>query len=189
MRGPTPELNAPGDHRLDIELKADCARCIGLCCVAPAFDADQGFGFDKPAHEPCRHLRQDDGCAIHAQLVARGFPGCAQFDCHGAGQRISQQFFPGQHWRDSAARARVLFDGYSRLLPLHELMAMLAWALPKVTDATAREQLERQTRRIADAGPDIVAGKGELTTRVLREETLALLREKVPREDASNVRS
>jgi hypothetical protein len=177
------------DHRLDIDLKADCARCTGLCCVAPAFDAEQGFGFDKPAHEPCRHLRADNGCAIHAQLATRGFPGCVQFDCHGAGQRISQQFFPGQHWRDSAVTARTMFDAYSRLLPLHELMAMIAWALPKVADALARELLERQALRIAAAGPDIVQDRGDLTAHGLREETLALLRERVPRQDASNVRS
>jgi hypothetical protein len=177
------------NRRLDIDLTADCARCTGLCCVAPAFDAEQGFGFDKPAHEPCRHLRTDNGCAIHAQLASRGFPGCVQFDCHGAGQRITQQFFPGRHWRDSAATARTMFDGYSRLLPLHELMAMIAWALPKVPDASARELLERQALRLAEAGPDIVHGKGDLTTRVLREETLALLRESVPRAEARDVRS
>ncbi|MEY2853368.1 MAG: hypothetical protein RL030_500 [Pseudomonadota bacterium] len=173
----------------DVELKADCARCTGLCCVAPAFDADQGFGFDKPAHEPCRHLRTDDGCAIHAQLAVRGFPGCVQFDCHGAGQRIAQQFFPGQHWRDSDATSRAMFDAYSRLLPLHELMAMLAWAVPKVATGTAREEIQRQSRRISDAGPDIVAGRGALTTQALREETLALLRAQLPRAGARDVRS
>jgi hypothetical protein len=157
--------------------------------VAPAFDAEQGFGFDKPAHEPCRHLRTDDGCAIHAQLSARGFPGCVQFDCHGAGQRITQQFFPGQHWRDSAATARTLFEAYSRLLPLHELMAMIALALPRVADASAREQLERQAQRIADAGQDIASGKGALTAGQLRDETLALLRAHMPRAAASEVRN
>jgi hypothetical protein len=177
------------DRRLDIDLKADCARCMGLCCVAPAFDAAQGFGFDKPAHEPCRHLQAEDGCAIHARLAASGFPGCVQFDCHGAGQRITQQLFPGWHWRDSAATARTLFDAYSRLLPLHDLMAMIALTLPLVTDVPAREQLERQSRRLAEAGSDIVSGKGDLTTRELREETLALLRATLPRADARGVRS
>jgi len=53
------------------KLTADCTNCCGLCCVAPAFDAEQGFGYTKPAHIPCMNLRGDDGCAIHDRLRAR----------------------------------------------------------------------------------------------------------------------
>jgi small conductance mechanosensitive channel len=34
----------------DSRFKADCVSCSALCCVAPSFDIDQGFGYDKPAH-------------------------------------------------------------------------------------------------------------------------------------------
>lgn len=52
-------------------LTADCTKCCGLCCVSPAFDAEQGFGYSKPAHTPCVNLRRDDRCAIHHALPAR----------------------------------------------------------------------------------------------------------------------
>ncbi|HEY6597232.1 MAG TPA: pentapeptide repeat-containing protein, partial [Asanoa sp.] len=35
------------------ELRADCTRCVGLCCVAPAFSASADFAIDKPAGRPC----------------------------------------------------------------------------------------------------------------------------------------
>ena len=36
-------------------LRADCARCAGLCCVAPAFAASADFAIDKPAGHACPH--------------------------------------------------------------------------------------------------------------------------------------
>jgi hypothetical protein len=36
-----------GDLRLT--LRADCERCFGLCCVAPAFAASADFAIDKDA--------------------------------------------------------------------------------------------------------------------------------------------
>lgn len=117
---------AIGRHvELPTHLKADCAACVGLCCVVPPFDAVQGFGFDKPAHEPCAHLCADFRCGIHDQLVERGFRGCTVFDCNGAGQRVSQQMFPGQDWTQSPQTARRMYDAFSVMRKLHELMALL----------------------------------------------------------------
>ena len=66
-------------------LRADCERCFGLCCVAPAFSASADFAIDKPAGHPCPHLRPDFRCGIHTDLRGRGFRGCAVYDCFGAG--------------------------------------------------------------------------------------------------------
>ena len=55
--------------RWPMNLTAECGRCTGLCCVAPAFSASADFGFDKPAGRPCRHLLPAFGCGIHAQLA------------------------------------------------------------------------------------------------------------------------
>ena len=52
-------------------LRADCTRCAGLCCVAPAFAASADFAIDKPAGHACPNLRDDDRCGIHAQLRER----------------------------------------------------------------------------------------------------------------------
>jgi hypothetical protein len=100
---------------IDSQLRADCAKCCGLCCVAPAFDADQGFGFDKPAHTACRNLDADHRCAIHAALRARGFPACATFDCYGAGQWLTA---PGE----TAPLARCLLDIQNIRAAGHELI-------------------------------------------------------------------
>lgn len=68
------------------ELRADCSRCVGLCCVVPAFARSADFAFDKPAGRPCPNLATDHRCGIHASLRERGMPGCVVFDCFGAGQ-------------------------------------------------------------------------------------------------------
>ena len=76
------------DARAD--LRADCGRCAGLCCVAPAFVASADFAIDKPAGRPCPKLSSDFSCSIHDSLREHGFPGCAVFDCFGAGQQVVQ---------------------------------------------------------------------------------------------------
>lgn len=126
---------------LPASLQPDCARCVALCCVAPAFDADQGFGYDKPACEPCRHLQPDHRCGIHPALVARGFSGCASFNCHGAGQRATAMFAGG--WRDSPEQAAHLFATYGRLRTLHELLAMATLSQSRAQDSVARETVQR----------------------------------------------
>lgn len=88
-------------HSVRHALQADCTACKGLCCILLPFDADQGFAFDKAAGTPCRHLTPDFRCEIHAELVPRGCPGCHQYDCHGAGQRVSAQLGLGADWHAS----------------------------------------------------------------------------------------
>ncbi len=141
----------------DAKLRADCARCCGLCCVAPAFDADQGFGFDKPAHTACPNLRTDHRCAIHATLPAAGFPACAAFDCFGAGQWVTQQLFAGRSWRTSPDIAEEMFRLYLKYRALHELMALLDMAIRRVpqTEAAPLVQCLRDIERICEAGTQL----------------------------------
>ena len=115
-----------------LQLRADCTKCCGLCCVGPAFDAGQGFGFDKPAHTPCANLRADFRCAIHDELGPRGFPACVTFDCYGAGQRVTQRLFEGKSWKSSPELAPRMFDAYYRYRALHELMALVELASERV---------------------------------------------------------
>ena len=121
------------------ELRADCAACVGLCCVALPFDAAQGFGFDKPAHTACRHLCDDFRCGIHDTLDAKGFRGCISFDCQGAGQRVSKRF-PGADWTDDTDTAVVMFEAFSVMRGLHELMGWLYTAEQHVNDPRLRHQ-------------------------------------------------
>jgi hypothetical protein len=82
-----------------LDLKAECSRCFGLCCVVPAFSASAEFAIDKPASRPCPNLRSDFNCSIHARLRFSGFGGCAAYDCFGAGQKVAQDTFGGRDWR------------------------------------------------------------------------------------------
>jgi hypothetical protein len=113
--------------------------------VVHAFDADQGFGFDKAARDPCRHLQADHRCAIHARLMAEGFPGCVSFDCYGAGQRVTEQF-GGQTWRDSPTLATRMFAAYDRRRALHEMQAMARLAMTRVDGRNAQALQELLAR-------------------------------------------
>lgn len=93
-----------------MELSAACTRCVGLCCVAPAFVASVDFAVDKPAGQACAHLRADHRCGIHDDLRARGFRGCAVFDCFGAGQRVTAAYPGSPRLHDIFHRARVLHE-------------------------------------------------------------------------------
>ena len=73
-----------------MELVADCARCVGLCCVLLPFSTSADFAFDKAAGTACRHLRADHRCDIHARLREEGMRGCVAYDCFGAGQTVTQ---------------------------------------------------------------------------------------------------
>jgi hypothetical protein len=95
-------------------LHADCANCIGLCCVLLAFDQGPLFGCDKSAGVACRYLDSADRCAIHAEREARGFAGCARYDCLGAGQAVTAMF-AGRSWRDSPETMNEMYDAFVRV--------------------------------------------------------------------------
>lgn len=123
------------------KLRADCANCCALCCVGPAFDADQGFGFDKLAHTPCVNLRSDFRCGIHDRLRPLGFCSCASFDCYGAGQRVTR-LFGGLSWKSAPELAARMFDAYSRYRTMHELLVLLELTIERVPCQHARHLLE-----------------------------------------------
>jgi uncharacterized protein YjbI with pentapeptide repeats len=114
---------------MGLELKADCARCAALCCVAPAFAKSSDFAITKPAGTPCVNLRADFRCGIHAHLEQRGFKGCTVFDCFGAGQHLTQGTFGGRDWRSAPEIAGAMFAGLPIMRQLHELLWYLTEAL------------------------------------------------------------
>jgi Pentapeptide repeats (8 copies) len=136
------------DRRAD--LRADCARCVGLCCVALPFARSTDFAFDKPAGMPCPHLTGDDRCEVHARLRGEGFPGCEVFDCFGAGQRVVHVAFGGRSWRDGPDIAGQMFDAFGRLRAVHEMRWYLA-------DAASRKLPDPLTRDVAAASQRLAA--------------------------------
>lgn len=136
------------------QLRADCARCQGLCCVAPAFAGSADFAIDKPAGRPCPHLDDGSRCDIHAELRPRGFAGCTVFDCFGAGQQVVQVTCAGRNWRDDRSAAAAMFDVFVVMRQLKEALWYLAEAhaaLPPGALRESVESLQHQTRRLVDA--------------------------------------
>lgn len=171
----SPAAPAPGLRQL--ELRADCGRCSGLCCVAPAFSASADFAIDKAAGQPCPNLRSDFRCSIHDRLRPLGFGGCAAFDCFGAGQKTVQDTFGGRDWRVEPRLATQMFAAFAVLRQLHELLwhAMLALSLhpddPLPGELSAALSA---TERLTNGDPgelvdlDVAAHRGEVNAVLLR---------------------
>jgi hypothetical protein len=141
-----------------VELRADCARCFGLCCVAPAFVASADFAIDKAPGRPCPNLAADFRCGIHDRLRPSGFPGCAVYDCFGAGQRVARAF-GGRDWRARPDTAPAMFGMFAALRHLHELLWYLAEAARLPAAAPIRAELTgayAETESLAAGGPDAV---------------------------------
>lgn len=143
---------------------ADCSRCFGLCCVAPAFAASADFAIDKPAGRPCPNLDTAFRCSVHAGLRERGFAGCTVYDCFGAGQRIAQVTFGGRDWRAHPADAGRMFDAFAVMRTLHELLWYLteALTLPAARPlASALTAAFDETTRLTDLdGPGLIGIAG-----------------------------
>jgi uncharacterized protein YjbI with pentapeptide repeats len=138
-------------------LRADCERCFGLCCVAPAFTASADFAIDKPAGQPCSNLRADFRCGIHNNLRERGFPGCTVFDCFGAGQKVAQVTFGGQDWRGTPGTAGQMFEVFAVMRQLHELL----WYLTEALALRAAGPLHRELRVVREGIERLTLGGPE----------------------------
>ncbi|MBG6237291.1 hypothetical protein IWX78_000234 [Mycetocola sp. CAN_C7] len=124
-------------------LRADCSRCVGLCCVALAFARSADFAFTKDAGDPCVNLAEDYLCVIHPELRQRGFKGCTVFDCFGAGQKVTQHTFGGTSWRDDPDVRREMFGMFPLVRQLQELLWYLDGAAGMPQTAPIRDDLER----------------------------------------------
>ncbi len=143
-----------------LSLRADCERCFGLCCVAPAFSASADFAIDKAAGQPCHNLGPDFRCGIHATLRQRGFPGCTVYDCFGAGQKVAQVTFGGRDWRQAPDTATQMFSVFGVMRQLHELLWYLTEALTLQAARPLHDELRvalDETRRLTDRDADALA--------------------------------
>jgi hypothetical protein len=107
------------------DLKSDCTRCAALCCAAFAFETSDMFAIDKPIDAACPNLKPDFSCRIHGERIERGFRGCTLFDCHGAGQRVTQEIFGGKTWRDDPALAAPMFELFRKMLKIHDYLRLV----------------------------------------------------------------
>lgn len=106
-------------------LTDDCENCAALCCVAYPFDDADAFAADKKTDEPCANLDCGFKCQIHPQLTDRGFSGCVAYSCAGAGQRVTQQLFDGETWRDDPDLLPHMTYALRVVRPIHEALLLL----------------------------------------------------------------
>lgn len=106
-------------------LRADCERCQGLCCVAPAHRPENGFPNEKAPNVACRNLnRSDFRCSIFHVLEVSGYTACRSYECFGAGPQVTRWL--ADEWPnlpDDVVEAR--FDEFRRLSRLRFLIARM----------------------------------------------------------------
>lgn len=139
------------------QLKADCERCFGLCCVALPFAKSVDFALDKQAGQPCTHLQKDYRCGIHSQLRDKGFRGCTVYDCFGAGQNVSQFTYEGKDWRSHPETAKQMYEIFPVMWQLHELLWYLSEALAHPAAESLRNPLTeamQETVRLSRRTPE-----------------------------------
>lgn len=171
------EYAEPASEGSRLNLRADCASCFALCCVAPAFSASADFAITKEAGKPCPHLQSDFRCGIHSRLRQQGFRGCTVYDCFGAGQQVSQVTFGGHDWRQAPHTAQQMFAVFPIMRALHELLWYLTEALTLQPPAPLHDELRRgleETERLTHASPDallaldVAAHRQDINTLLLR---------------------
>jgi hypothetical protein len=164
------------------DLVPDCASCAAVCCIATSFDASEDFAFDKAAGVGCRYLGRDCRCAIHDELLDRGFRGCAVYDCFGAGPRVTRAFAGMQ----DCDRERD--DAFLVLRVVHEQLWLLTQAAMLFRDAgnaaqpapeIHREPGAELDREVADQTAREIAGaiarEVDLLDAIVRQEPFDLL--------------
>ena len=154
--------------------------------MAPAFSRSADFAIDKPAGVPCPNLDRDFRCGIHASLRDRGFPGCAVFDCFGAGQHVVQVTFGGADWRTTPELAAPMFALLPVVRQLHELLWYLAEAVElasgRLRDDGRRlqEEISALTQRSADQLSRLDVADPSARVGALLDRVSALVRRRVP---------
>lgn len=128
-------------NRLCENLRTDCERCFGFCCVALYFSASEGFPTDKAAGKPCINLKSDFKCAVHKDLRKKGLKGCTAYDCFGAGQKVAQVTYGGQDWRRNPETSKQMFDVFLVVRQLHEMLWYLTEALRIQSDSILQEKI------------------------------------------------
>jgi uncharacterized protein YjbI with pentapeptide repeats len=159
------------------DLRADCARCFALCCVAPAFVRSSQFAIDKPAGVPCPNLAEDHRCTIHDHLQDAGFAGCTAYDCFGAGQRLAQVTFGGRDWRTHHEVVAPIMAALPILRGLHELLWYLGDALRQPTSDSLAAELGAALGQVEEAAASPADRILEVDADLLRSRVAPLLRE------------
>lgn len=125
-------------HKLTI----NCSQCSGLCCVALYCTKTDGFPADKAAGMPCQCLMSDFRCNIHSELATRNMRGCMAYDCFGAGQKVTQDCYPGITWNTHPELADEIFAVFLAIFQLHQMAWYLVESKTLVSEPRALAEIE-----------------------------------------------
>jgi uncharacterized protein YjbI with pentapeptide repeats len=163
------------------QLRDDCEKCFGLCCVALTFVASSDFAIDKVAGKPCHNLRGDFRCGEHTSLREQGFRGCTVYECFGAGQKVAQVTYEGKDWRQQPETANEMFDVFPIMRQLHELLWYVTEALALPATRSIHEKLNAvlaETERLTFLPPaellqvDVAAHRADVNELLLQTSEL-----------------
>ena len=138
------------------DLKEDCSRCAALCCLAYPFESHEDFGLVKAQDTPCPNLCKDFRCSIHTDLAAKGFGGCVAYSCAGAGQRVTQELFDGETWRDDPDLLTHMTYALRVLRPIHEALLVLEEVSALQLPAGLQVRCRELTQALCPEDPDSV---------------------------------
>lgn len=165
-------------------LRVDCEKCFGLCCIALYFSASDGFPTDKTAGKPCINLQEDFRCSVHSDLKNQGLKGCTGYDCFGAGQKVAQTTFGGRSWRETPEISEKIFELFLKMKQLHEFLWYLTDALVN-TKGDLKEEISnmlKKTEKLTLMDADNLASLDVLTHRIKVNELLKKTSDKVRKE-------
>lgn len=135
------------------DLTPDCSACAALCCVVFAFDRSESFAIDKAAGEVCPNLDSCGRCKVFGERDRLGFRGCITYDCHGAGQVVTQDVFRGRTWRDDPALTPRMGAALSVLRRIHEQLLLLKTAGQLPLNAEEKARQSELTGKLTSEGP------------------------------------
>lgn len=123
------------------DLKIDCMKCAGLCCVALYFAASDGFPMDKKSGMPCKFLDESFMCNQHGALRSKGYMGCTTYECLGAGQKVTQGIYRNKNWKTAPQIKKEMIEVFIRVKELQEMKWYLTDAVTFVAAAPIKEEL------------------------------------------------
>lgn len=138
---------------LEAALRIDCEKCSGLCCVALYCMKTDGFPENKEAGVPCKHLRPNFRCSIHAHLEKKKMKGCLAYDCFGAGQKVTQ-LYGHENWQTHPNKTSEIFQTFMIVQKLYQM----AWYLLDAWSVVGDEQLKAAIAALLAENRQITAG-------------------------------
>jgi len=108
----------------------NCTKCAAFCCIALQFKQEDHFPYDKEKDVPCKHLDDCFSCTVHTELSERGYQGCIDFSCHGAGPHLTQ-LYAKEDWQSNPEKTQEVYEKFHFLRAVFEIAETTETVLKK----------------------------------------------------------